>query len=687
MPGRIAFVQLEPAIAAALRPGADGGCEVFDMPEQLLERLEQPDGALDAVVLGPQVREPLWLAQRVRALDRDLAVLIVSAPAQRDAVGQALRFAAVAGEAVRLRASDELDALPEALRDAVATTRARRRHRATLAAVTSATRPPPARPHAEVYLDRLLDHAPMGVALLDALGRPLSFNRRFAGLFEGHAAPSPTTPLSSLLPEPARGQLTTLVGRATGTHETLATDVVDLPGPGGLRHLEVTGAPLADPAGAPAALLFVQDVTERVQAERQRDEATRGLQRRIEELQAVYYLTAALARATSVEEVYTTALRSLQRAVQVERAAVREYDEDGVLRFKAWLDLSETYRRAVEPYAPWSGDARAPAALVIADVERAAMREDRREAMLREGIRALVCVPLMLRGTVVGTFTLYEPAPRTFDAHELQLAQTIANHMVFAIEHVRAEQERAAGLERERAARTEAENAVRVRDEFLSIAAHELKTPLTSLQLQVQMLLAAARGSGLGSIAPARAGTMLDSLNRQTGRLGRLIENLLDVSRISAGRLQLEREPFDLVTVVREAAGRLAQQLASAGCTLTLNAPAPVSGTWDRMRIEQVATNLLSNALKYGPGKPVEVSVTEVDGRARLEVRDHGIGIAPENRARIFGRFERAVSARNYGGLGLGLYITRQIVEAHGGSIGVEDAPGGGSIFIVWLPR
>ncbi|MGZ3459899.1 MAG: sensor histidine kinase, partial [Archangium sp.] len=171
-------------------------------------------------------------------------------------------------------------------------------------------------------------------------------------------------------------------------------------------------------------------------------------------------------------------------------------------------------------------------------------------------------------------------------------------------------------------------------------------------------------------------------------RLGALVDELLDAGRITAGRLKLEREEVDLATLARDAVGRMSEALARTGSEVKLVADAQVVGRWDRVRLEQVVGNLLSNAAKYGRGQPVEVRVEAGhDGRARLVVKDHGIGIAPEDQARIFERFERAVNGRQFHGLGLGLWISREIVESHGGHIQVQSAPGEGSTFTVELPR
>jgi signal transduction histidine kinase len=178
----------------------------------------------------------------------------------------------------------------------------------------------------------------------------------------------------------------------------------------------------------------------------------------------------------------------------------------------------------------------------------------------------------------------------------------------------------------------------------------------------------------------------LEAASRQVDRLGRLVSELMDVSRLSAGRLHLDLDRVELAAIVRDAITRHKEDAARAGSEIRLIADAPVVGTWDRMRLEQVITNLLVNAFKFGAGKPVELAVERHDGAAVLVVRDQGIGIGQEDIDRIFQRFERAASARTYAGMGLGLYITRQIVEAHGGTIRVESRPGTGSTFTVELP-
>jgi two-component system, OmpR family, sensor kinase len=226
-----------------------------------------------------------------------------------------------------------------------------------------------------------------------------------------------------------------------------------------------------------------------------------------------------------------------------------------------------------------------------------------------------------------------------------------------------------------------AREALGARDEFLSIASHELRTPLTALVLQVQALRRLLAGG-----ADQRLVRKVEAADRQTNRLARLVEGLLDVSRLRAGRLVLEREAVDLGEVTREMTERFREEARAAGCDLRLSIASPARGHWDRLRLEQVITNLVSNAIKYGGGAPVDLSVRTDGAVATLAVRDYGIGVSAEDLDRIFERFERAVSSKAYAGLGLGLYITRRIVEAHGGHIRADRASGSGTVFTVTLP-
>jgi PAS domain S-box-containing protein len=222
---------------------------------------------------------------------------------------------------------------------------------------------------------------------------------------------------------------------------------------------------------------------------------------------------------------------------------------------------------------------------------------------------------------------------------------------------------------------------VRRRDEFLLIASHELNTPLTSLQLQIQRI---ERAVARGQSAPLKDG--LEVASRSARRLSQLVQMLLDTSRITAGRLKLEPSRCDLSQLTRDVVARHAEEAARTGTHLEVHTNGALIGDWDRDRVDQVITNLITNAIKYGDRNPVEVAVKRDGTEALISVRDRGIGIKPEDQKRIFNRFARAVSERNFGGLGLGLYIVGQIVAAHGGRVSVASTAGEGTTFTVALP-
>lgn len=221
--------------------------------------------------------------------------------------------------------------------------------------------------------------------------------------------------------------------------------------------------------------------------------------------------------------------------------------------------------------------------------------------------------------------------------------------------------------------------AVQARDEFLSIASHELRTPLTTLQLQLDSL-----ARDLDSTSRSRK---LEVCVRQGRRLVALVDRLFDFSRITRGTLTLQREPFDLAQAARDVVERLTDIAARAGVMVHVDSAAAVTGHWDRLRVEQVIENLVSNALKYAPDRPITVAVQAGAGIARLTVTDGGPGITPDELPRIFGPFHRSSATASYAGLGLGLYIAREIAHAHGGRLEAASRAGEGTTFTLELPR
>ena len=286
------------------------------------------------------------------------------------------------------------------------------------------------------------------------------------------------------------------------------------------------------------------------------------------------------------------------------------------------------------------------------------------------GVRSLLCVPIRLRLRTLGVLSLVRStSPRRYTEADLHCAMELGRRIAMAVDNAQLYQQ--------------AREAIRARDEFLQIASHELRTPLTPLLLQLDMLHRMLDKAGVQN---AELSAKLDIATRQTGRLSRLVESLLDVSRITAGRVSLELEPLDLEEVLREVIDRFQAEAHKAGTELRFEADGGLLGSWDRLRLEQIFSNLISNAIKYGRGEPVEIEARRSRGVVRVSVTDRGIGIEEESLERIFGRFERAASARHFGGLGLGLFIARQFAEAHGGALSVKSDAGQGATFTVFLP-
>jgi PAS domain S-box-containing protein len=280
------------------------------------------------------------------------------------------------------------------------------------------------------------------------------------------------------------------------------------------------------------------------------------------------------------------------------------------------------------------------------------------------GARSCMAVPLVIKTEVVGAMTFIGRQRRRYTQQDLEFAESLARRAALAVENAR--------LYRS------ARDAIQARDEFLAIAAHEIRGPITSVHLAVQ-------GLQKGKVPPGAESRVLDIIEREDRRLAQFVEELLDLGRIQAGQMYFNFEDVDLAGVVRETAGNLNHEIVKSGSSLSITTSGRTVGHWDKFRLTQVVVNLLSNAIKFGQGKPIAVVVTEYEGVTTLEVRDEGIGIAPEMLDQVFKPFERAVSVRHYGGLGLGLFIVQTIVNALGGTIRVKSKPGVGSTFTVEL--
>jgi PAS domain S-box-containing protein len=282
----------------------------------------------------------------------------------------------------------------------------------------------------------------------------------------------------------------------------------------------------------------------------------------------------------------------------------------------------------------------------------------------REG-RGYLAVPLRTRDATLGVLTFRARPGRRHGRDDALLASELAQRMSLSFDNAR--------LFRQ------AKEALQIRDEFLSVAAHELRGPATALKLVFHGLT-----QPLPDVQRAR---LLQLAERQVRHVARFVDELLDISRLRGEQMHLELEEVDLAAVAREVVARMGPEIAQAGSTLTVRAADPVVGRWDRLRLEQLVNNLLGNALKFGRGRPITLSARVEDGKALLRISDQGIGIPAGHREAIFQAFERAASPRHYGGLGLGLYISKSIVTALGGTISAESEEGRGATFTATLPR
>ncbi|WP_437294541.1 AAA family ATPase [Sorangium sp. So ce426] len=499
-------------------------------------------------------------------------------------------------------------------------------------------------------LQGIVDNSAAAIYLKDREGRFLLANQRVCDLFR--------VPREQLLGKTDAEFVPGPIAEALRDHDLKVLETgtpmeweEELPLSDGPRTFLSVKFPLGGGA-APRALCGIStDITERKQAER----AQRFLAEASRKLMALGYdATLASVADLAVPELSDRCLVS----VLSEDDAVSGAAASGVCLEGGEI---QALRKALTP----------PAAAMSTEAEIGDARA--LPLMQQIGVHAYLRVPLSARDRCLGVMFLLATAPqRRYGPADLALAEELGRRAGLALDNARLY-----ALARE---------AIGRRDEFLTIASHELKTPLTSLQIQIQRIERLVRRDPSAHLNPARIEAMLHVLHRQSARLGNLVNELLDVSRLNAGRLTLACEPIELTRLTCDIVDRVAPQLAAAGCRAELDMDEPVVGFWDRARLEQVLQNLLSNAMKYGMHQPIHVGVRRQGGSALITVRDQGIGIAEEDQARIFDHFERAVSVRNFGGLGLGLYLVRWIVTSHGGTVRVESKPNAGATFVVELP-
>ncbi|MFP5386163.1 MAG: ATP-binding protein [Bacteriovoracia bacterium] len=315
--------------------------------------------------------------------------------------------------------------------------------------------------------------------------------------------------------------------------------------------------------------------------------------------------------------------------------------------------------------------------VVVTDevIRRRTVNEEHFQMIKDLGSKSHIVIPLQVRGKILGAinFFLTNPDRPHFDEVDFELGQNIARFASLMIENTKLYKEARSGLQ--------------LRDDFISIASHELRTPITSLNLQVEVLNSLVDGLNSDSEIPRLLKKFLDSTNNQLARLARLVDDMLDISRINSGKLSLHLRKTNVKKLVLDVLDRFKDQLRSLNIEVSYDCSEDITLNCDPERIDQVITNFMTNAIRYGKKKPIHISVSDTEDNVIFKVRDFGRGVEKEDQARIFNRFERAHTSEDVSGLGLGLYINRQIVEEHKGKISLESEPGEGSTFIVELPK
>lgn len=606
--------------------------------DEALHELRRTDQSIAVLVLGPNLREPIQALQKIHALSSELAVIVLSPPSRLTNLKRAVMFAPLIGRHVVCLDASDTSRIRETVSQSITSARQRKSYLTLVTdlnqGLSSRRKAGPISPEAwkSAFVDRLLESVPLGIASIDETGTILSWNREASVIFSKTESEMIGHSLVDFFGDPeAKRTLRSYIRRAVAEPDFRSTPVVFeyLESQHTSRQsIEISVAAVQGKDHAAGAIVLLQDVTDRVQANRRLAER--------EELFRSFFNVAGV----GIVQTDIASGRFLRANKKMQ--SIVGYSEPE-LQQMTFVDLThpEDRTREVQAFRDFIDGTKSSYS-----VEKRYIRKD------GQFIWASLNVELVRDAS--GT-------PKTM----LGAVQDITD---------------------QRRSEDQLKEAVRSRDEFLSIASHELKTPLTSLKLQTQMRGRNLDKGNLNVFTPDRLRKMTDADSKQIDRLSRLIDDMLDISRISTGKLAIQRERFDLCTLAADVLEHYRPQFQATNSPVTLICDAPVVGEWDRFRIEQVITNLFTNAIRYGAGKPVEVSVGSVDFRAVISVKDQGIGVAKEHQSRIFERFERAVSASEISGLGLGLYIARQIVEMHDGTIRVESELGKGATFIVELP-
>ena len=474
-------------------------------------------------------------------------------------------------------------------------------------------------------------------------------------------------PISSIvLPLRARGQTVGAVSLATSTGCGLHYDQDDL---GFARAIARRAAIALD-----NARLYGEAQVEIAR----RQAAEEALSSRYEQLRIVYQVTQAVSTAGELEEIYRAAIGALAEGAGADRASILLFDDDGVIRFKAWWGLSDGYRAQVEGHSPWAPDVVEASPIVIGDVEKdAGLEGTLKQTILSEGIRALAFIPLVFGRSLLGKFMVYFDAPRELGREELDLAQAVARTVSFAIRRMKDELSI-------RSAKEAAERASQAKSQFLGVMSHELRTPLNSVVGYSELLLLETKGP-LNEAQREFVRRIQTSAAHQL----RLIDELLTYTRLEAGRTDLRLMTTDVRRIVSDVLEFVRPESDGKGLALREEVfESSIQTMTDPARVRQIVLNLVGNAVKFTDKGEIVVRAGARDGRICVEVTDTGPGIAESELERIWEPFQQVDQGRSRkGGTGLGLSIARRFADLLEGRLSVESCVGVGSTFTLELPH
>jgi PAS domain S-box-containing protein len=499
----------------------------------------------------------------------------------------------------------------------------------------------------------------------DANGIINSWNQGAERIFQYKASEVIGQPVTVLIPISLHPEETEILGRIRRGEQVQHFETVRRRKDGSLIDVSLTISPIKDSNGKIiGASKIAHNITDRKRNERQQ--------------RLLFELVAAVNAAPAMDKICDIALEAIVQCQNADRAAILLSDAGGVMRFKSWRGISEDYRRAAEGHSPWKAD-EAPQPITISDIAKAGLDDALRKTVEKEGIRSLAFIPVTYENRLLGKFMLYFNEPHHFAPDELRPAQTIAWQIALAIEREQVMQQ----LKR---AHSELLTASRAKDDFLATLSHELRTPLNPVLLL-------ASDAATNRDLPPRVRTDFNTIRKNVEMEARLIDDLLDLTRITRGKLTLEKNPVNLRAVLQDAIAQVREDMNQKQISLGLRLQAARHTVFaDAVRLQQIFWNLLKNAVKFTPnGGQIIVETSSSENKIFVKFSDTGIGMTPDELSGIFTAFSQgehaAVNGHRFGGLGLGLSISQKLTELHSGKITASSAGRDkGSAFSVELP-